>query len=92
MFINFNSGFAPTKLTNVTIITEITVKVIALATALRRPLSSFAPNLCDTNTANPLVNPVANPLTKNTIDPVDPTAAKASTPTNLPTIIVSTIL
>ena len=72
---------APNKLTIVIITTEIIVNVIALATALRNPFSSFAPNLCETNTANPLDNPVANPLTKNTIELVAPTAANASTPT-----------
>ena len=35
---------------------------MALATALRKPFSSLAPNLWETNTANPLDNPVANPL------------------------------
>ena len=42
--------------------------------------------------AKPAVKPITNPFTKKTIAPVDPTAARASTPTNLPTIIVSTML
>ena len=71
---------------------ESKVKIILLATAFLIPSSSFAPNFWATKTANPLVSPNIIPFTKKNNEPVEPTAASAFTPTNLPTIIVSTIL
>ena len=79
----------PIKVTSIVAIID---KIIELATASLTPTSSLAPYFCEISTANPLVSPITNPFTKNTIELVVPTAANASTPINLPTIIVSTIL
>ena len=68
------------------------VSVILLATAFFTPFSSFAPNFCATKTANPLVSPNTRPFTKKNSELHAANAASALTPTNLPTIIVSTIL
>ena len=92
VFIRAKRGFAEITLMKVTIIVAIIDKVIELATAFFTPASSLAPYFWEISTANPLVSPITNPFTKNTMELVVPTAANASTPTNLPTIIVSTIL
>ena len=92
VFIRVNRGFAESTLIKVTSIVAIIDKIIELATASLTPTSSLAPYFCEISTANPLVSPITNPFTKNTIELVVPTAANASTPINLPTIIVSTIL
>ena len=92
VFIIKSNGFFNINAIAVIIIVKIAVNFILLATAFFTPSSSFAPNFWETNMEKPLVNPIIIPFTKKNIEPVEPTAANASTPTNLPTIIVSTIL
>ncbi len=53
---------------------------------------SFAPNFWLMMTENPAVRPMTKPKTKKLTPPVDPTAARALTPMNRPTMIVSTML
>ena len=42
--------------------------------------------------ANPLQTPMQKPMTRKLMEPVEPTAARSSTPRNRPTIMVSTRL
>ena len=70
----------------------IMVKRKDKATICFKRLSSFAPKACDTITPNPWASPDAKPSTRNMIEPVAPTAARASSPKNCPTMMVSTIL
>ena len=56
------------------------------------PFSSFAPKQFDTRIEKPCVNPINNPNIAQVIQSAPPIEAKASTPTNCPTIIVSTIV
>ena len=62
------------------------------ATLCLVPFSSLMPNLCEVSTVNPVLSPVEAPITINMIVPVEPTAASAFEPTNLPTIMESTAL
>ena len=51
-----------------------------------------APNFCEVRTVNPAVSPVRNPIMRNMIVPVEPTAANPFVPTNFPTIMASAML
>ncbi len=74
--------------TTMTIADKITpFDTVALASSLRP-----APYFWLVSTVNPVAIPLAIPSTRNMIVPVEPTAARAPSPTNFPTIIVSTIL
>ena len=64
----------------------------APVTLLRIPFSSPAPNFCAVSTVKPAVIPITNPLIRNMIVPVLPTAASALFPTNFPTMTASAIL
>ena len=79
-------------LTAVIKIVTITDRMAALPILLRIPSRSPAPKRCAVSTVNPVVSPWVNPRIRKLTDPVAPTAANASTPTNRPTIMVSTIL
>ena len=79
-------------LTAVITIVTITDRMAALPILLRIPSRSPAPKRCAVSTVNPVVSPWVNPRIRKLTDPVAPTAANASTPTNRPTIMVSTIL
>ena len=70
----------------------ITDNVAALPTVFLMPFISPAPKRCAVKTVKPAVRPSIKPIIKNMIVPTLPTAARAVVPTNLPTIIVSTIL
>ena len=52
----------------------------------------LAPKSWDTTTLQPMDNPEATATDKNTMGKEEPTAATASSPTNLPTTAVSTML
>ncbi|MPN63956.1 hypothetical protein SDC9_211725 [bioreactor metagenome] len=52
-----------------------------IATALRMLCGSFAPNFWLMITEKPAVRPTTKPRMRKVIEPVAPTAAKASTPT-----------
>ena len=54
--------------------------------------SSLAPKAWAIGIPNPAASPKTKPIIRKFKEPVDPTAAKASTPTKRPTIIVSTTL
>ena len=79
-------------LTAVITIVTITDRMAALPILLRIPSRSPAPKRCAVSTVNPVVSPCVNPKIRKLTDPVAPTAANASTPTNRPTITVSTML
>ena len=63
-----------------------------MATARRTSRSSPAPNFWATTTEKPPVRPITNPKTKKEMAPVEPTAARASTPMLRPTTMVSAML
>ena len=65
---------------------------ILLATYFLSDASSCAPKAFATGIVNPPQTPMQKPIIIKLIEPVLPTAASASGPKNLPTIIVSTIL
>ena len=78
----------------------ITVKTVAKKMDTHIPFviyrfrlsESLAPNVCATGIAKPLQTPIQNPKIMKLIEPVEPTAAKAFTPSILPTMIESIIL
>ena len=76
----------------VMMIAAITDRRIPFATLRFTPLASLAPYLCAVRIENPAVIPCANPVVRNMIVPVEPTAASAPAPTYLPTMIMSAIL
>lgn len=76
----------------VTAATTISDKSAAFAAERFTPFASPAPNFCDVRTVKPVVSPIAKPVTRNMIVPVEPTAASAFCPTKRPTMIVSTML
>ena len=92
VFITRSSLSMPAILTAVITIVTITDRMAALPILLRIPSRSPAPKRCAVSTVNPVVSPWVNPRIRKLTDPVAPTAANASTPTNRPTIMVSTIL
>ena len=69
-----------------------TVSQKELAVYRRSPSSSRAPKHWATGMANPLHTPMQKPSTKKFSEPVEPTAARASGPSNWPTITLSTRL
>ena len=92
VFITRSRLSMPAILTAVITIVTITDRMAALPILLRIPSRSPAPKRCAVSTVNPVVSPWVNPRIRKLTDPVAPTAANASTPTNRPTIMVSTIL
>ncbi len=74
------------------LINTLTGMKIDIATKCLISSYFFAPNLCATIIAKPLLRPFSHPVTKNIKDPVLPIAASASTPINCPATIESTIL
>ena len=70
----------------------ITAIAIAVCTALFTSSLRFAPMYCDIITPAPTDAPWLNAISRLTIEPVEPTAARASLPTQFPTIIESTVL
>ena len=92
VFITRSRLSMPPILTAVITIVTITDRMAALPILLRIPSRSPAPKRCAVSTVNPVVSPWVNPRIRKLTDPVAPTAANASTPTNRPTIMVSTIL
>ena len=62
------------------------------ATNRLRAFMFFSPNFWATGMANPLHTPRQNPMIIKLMEPVEPTAARAFTPRNFPTIMVSAIL
>ena len=65
------------------------IMLIAKLFFIRR--SSLAPNAWETMTAKPFPSPMEKPTTMRLKPPTAPRAASASTPTNLPTTMVSTV-
>ena len=92
MFIKIKSSREVVTVNAVRITEMIMVKRKDKATICFKRLSSFAPKACDTITPNPWASPDAKPSTRNIIEPVAPTAARASSPKNCPTMMVSTML
>ena len=80
------------RMTSVTAAATMQLSQIILPTNRRSPSKSRCPNFCATGMANPAHTPLHSPSTRNVMEPVEPTPASASTPRNLPTTMVSTIL
>ena len=80
------------KLVTVNTAHTIAANSTPLATVLRVASNSPAPYFWLVRTVNPVAIPLARPITRNIMVPVDPTAASALAPTNLPTMTVSTML
>ena len=53
---------------------------------------SFAPKYWEITTLEPIVKPIARPISVTTIGIVDVTAPRASAPTKFPTTMLSTVL
>ncbi len=64
-------------------------KRVPVATERCTALVSRAPKACAVWIAKPLVRPQVKPMMRKTIEPVAPTAARASTPRVQPTTMAS---
>ncbi len=73
---------------------RLTIKVMAMVvwTALLSPSRSCAPYRWEIMTDAPVARPAQKPTMVLIMEPVEPTAACASWPTNWPTTTVSTVL
>ncbi len=89
---NLSSGFINAMLSTVSTTDTSTERTAAPPTVCRIAFISPAPNFWAVSTVNPAVIPSTNPMIRNMIVPVLPTAARAFVPTNFPTMIVSAIL
>ena len=69
-----------------------TVSKSAVPTTFFSSFRRCPPNACETKIPQPWVRPEAKPITRYTVLPVAPTAARASSPKNCPTMIVSAML
>ena len=65
---------------------------MALTSERRMAYMSPAPKCWDTGMQSPLHSPSAKPSTRKLNEPVAPTAARASLPTNWPTMMLSAML
>jgi len=68
------------------------VSSIVVCTAWNTPLLSCAPYRWEIITLAPVESPMKKPMKVLMTGPVEPTAARASFPTKLPTTMLSTVL
>ena len=68
------------------------LSIIALPIVFDNISLSFAPKYCETRIPAPMDIPMNKTISRNTRAPLAPIAAKAPSPTYLPTITESTVL